>query len=834
MRLIVPRFALALLVSAVASIPLARADAGDDQFALAAAEYGKQHWQAACDQFAKLLAANPAHPLANSTRFYYGEALAQLGLHAEARTQFTELLKREPQNRFARQALFRSGEAAYLAGDDGAARHDLEMFLEQYPNDELQAYALPYLAQVEFVEGKATAAQSLFAKALAQFENWPLADECRLGLAQCLAELHEVQQATDAYRQLIADHGRLADQALLHLGTLENTSGEYQAALKTFEQLAEEFPDSRIRDKALLACGYSLHKLGRDAEAEKTLQPLLNHPQFQVDAHYWLGLSQMATKQWSKATQTFAAGGRIDEQHRLNPAMGLHAAQAMLNDGQYQQALDEFSRVLTTWPKSDVADECARGRIQVCNRQNEVAEAAFTAGNLPLATDLFAELVRGQSDPTFISKGLSGLGWCQFKAGKWSEAAATFERLQTEFPGSPHAAEAALAGGKALEQLGQSDSALARYDVVIRNYSTSDRMAEALWSAARLYEKLEQVPRACRLYEQLVDDHPDFTEFDAALYRWAMLLQASNQNEAAQALFARLHHDLPQSRYAPDAALRMAEHTLSNHNYDEAEKLLGEITSAEMPDAVRQHAWYLQGRLAMARQHWSEVDAPLAQLIEKFPDGDLVIPASYMSAEASYRQGKYEEAAKRLTDLSEKTAGQPQSWSAAVELRRAQAWAQLKDWDKSLEIARAIETRFPDFNEQYEVDYLIGRSLAAQADFAAARQSYAKVLESSRGGKTQTAAMARWMIGESYFHQENYSAALAEYLQVAQCSFPRWQSAGLLQAGKCHEFLGQWNQAVDVYERLSSTFPTSEFSEEAIRRAIAARQHTTSGSSQLK
>ncbi len=834
MRLTVPRFALALLVSAMASTRLARADAGDDQFALAAAEYGKQHWQAACDQLAKLLAAHPDHPRANATRFYYGEALAQLGLHAEARTQFTELLTRDPQNRFARQSLFRSGEAAYLAGDDNVARRDLETFLAQYPNDELQAYALPYLAQVELVEGNAAAAQRLFLKELEQFERGPLADECRLGLAQCFAELHEVQQATNAYRQLIAAHSRLADQALLHLGTLENTSGDYAAALKSFEQLAAEFPDSRVRDKAQLARGYSLHKLGRDEEAEKTLRPLLNHPQLKVDAHYWLGLSQMARKQWSQATQTFVAGGRIDEQHRLNPGMGLYAAQAMLNDGQYQQAQDEFSRVLTTWPKSDVTDECALGRTQVGNRQNEVAEAAFTAGNLPLATDLYAELVRGQSDPTFVSKGLSGLGWCQFKEDKWSEAAETFQRLLTEFPDSPQAAEAALMRGQTLEKLGQPESALAMYDVVIARYSMSDRMAEALWCAARLHEKLEQAPQACRLYEQLVHDHPGFPEFDAALYRWALLLDQSNQIEKSQSLFARLHRELPQSRFAPDAALRLAEHSLANQDYEEAEKLLAEITSAATPDAVRQHAWYLQGRLAMARQQWSEVESPLAQLTEKFPESALLLPASYLIAEATYRQGKYEEAAKLLAELSKQTEGHAQSWSAAAELRQAQAWAQLKDWEKALEVARGIETRFPDFNEQYEVDYLIGRSLAAQADFAAARQSYAKVLESSRGGKTQTAAMARWMTGESYFHQENYPAALAEYLQVAECPFPRWQSAGLLQAGKCHELLGQWNLAAGMYERLSNTFPMSEFSDEATHRATAAWQHITGGSSQLK
>jgi len=940
MRLIVPRFALAVLVSAVASVRLARADAGDDQYASAASEYAAQHWQAACDQFAELLTAHPDHARAGATRFYYGEALAQLGQHAEARTQFSELLKREPQHRFARQALFRSGETAYFCGDDVAARRDLEAFLVQHPKDELLAYALPYLAQIELSQGQPGSARAQFAKALEQFEDGPLAEECRLGLARCAEESHELPEASRGYRQVIDAHSRLADQALMHLGSLENASGDYEAALKNFEQLAAEFPDSSVLAKAQLARGYALHKLGRDAEAESVLEPLVSHPQLQVDAHYWLGLSQIARKQWNEAARTLTEGGRLDEKHRLSPAMGLHAAQAMLKDGRNQQACDEFSRVLELWPRSDVADACALGRIQVYGRQNEhaecvrmadefskeyplsplrvqaelakgqaqfalrkyseaaatlascmnhkgtadavwtdesqtaarstlalcyaklgrlddatrslgnmseekpsessgvaryqVAESALAAGNLQLATELFTDLARRQTDPTLASKCLSGLGWCQFKAKNWTEAAETFERLQKEFSDSPLAAEAALMCGQSLEQLDQADAALAMYDVVFKKYPTSDRMAEALWYAARLHEQREQPSDACRYYEQLVHGHPDFPEFDAVLYRWALLLEHSKKTEASTALLERLRRDLPQSRFAPDAALRLAEHSLAGQDYEQTDKLLTELTADTAPELVRERALYLQGRLAMAQQHWPEVEASLAQLIETFPNGELLLPASYLIAEALYRQGKYEKAAERFADLSKMPASREQSWSATAELRQAQAWAQLKEWEKSFEVARGITTHFPDFSEQYEVNYLIGRTLAAQADFAAARESYTKVIESPAGGKTQTAAMARWMIGESFFHQENYAAALAEYLQVAECSFPRWQAAGLLQAGKCHEALGQWSQAAEVYERLSNKFPMSELSDEAKQRAAAARQQIAAGTKSLK
>jgi hypothetical protein len=54
-------------------------------------------------------------------------------------------------------------------------------------------------------------------------------------------------------------------------------------------------------------------------------------------------------------------------------------------------------------------------------------------------------------------------------------------------------------------------------------------------------------------------------------------------------------------------------------------------------------------------------------------------------------------------------------------------------------------------------------------------------------------------------------------------AYPTWQAAALLEAGKCHEFLGEWNQAAQTYERLLKEYPTTVFVEEATRRRDAAK-----------
>jgi len=235
---------------------------------------------------------------------------------------------------------------------------------------------------------------------------------------------------------------------------------------------------------------------------------------------------------------------------------------------------------------------------------------------------------------------------------------------------------------------------------------------------------------------------------------------------------------------------------------------------------------YLHGQLAASQEKWEQAQKSMETLVSEFPHSSLRRSAQFWAAESIYRQGDYEAAGARFDRLADETAGGQEAWLAMVPLRRAQVRAHQRKWQEAYDLAATIEKRFPNFEQQYEADYVLGRCLAAQADFDGARRLYQKVIRAERGGKTETAAMAQWMIGESYFHQKDFAAALREYLRVEILyAYPTWQAGALLQAGKCHELLGQWKDAVEVYDRLLKVYPQTTFTDEARRRLQAARQH---------
>jgi TolA-binding protein len=813
------RFIVVLVAMALAAAR-AGADEAEDQYAVAAGHYAQGRWQLAVDEFKTFLHDYAEHTHAVQAVFFSGEALVQLGQFDTAQAQFEQLLERYPKSRFARQAMFRRAEAAYVAGQPKRARTLLDEFHAKYPSDDFNEYVLPYLAELMLDEHNADgaeAARKLFAQTIDQYPQGALLGECQLGLAKADEALGRVDTARRAYQDLAANHEALREQARFHLGILENAAGEYDAALQALDPLVAASSESPLGDKARLERGWALYKLRRYAEAEACFTELIERDATNVEPRYWLGLVLAADRRWAAAIEPLAKV----EATATNPTrvMQCRAALAIC-----QARTDHITEARAAY----AAFESSQPGPELWNSTTyQLAEAAFTYNSL-WAADLFRSLTKTGNSKSYVALGLSGLAWCQFQSEDAAGSAATFERLLQEHADDPLAAEAALVRGQALEKLGQSDPALTMYELVIEKYPHSRQLGEALWRAARLQQKLDRAGQAEALYRRLAELRPPFAHYDSLLFHWSQVLEELKQTDEAEQLIERLRRDWPASPHVVDATYRLAERELARKNYDHCWTLVHEIVQIDPPVKILPHALFLQGRLAVERAQWDEVRAPLERLIHDFPDSALVLPARYWMAEAAYRQKDYPRAAGEFADLDRDGAGHKEKWLAMVPLRNAQSLAQLGQWTESLAAARSIAQRFPDFEEQYEADYLIGRALATQAEFSAARESYNKVLRSPSGGKSETAAMAQWMIGETFFHQENYDAAIAAYLRVEILfAFPQWQAGALLQAGKCQEVLGRWKDAAATYARLVQSYPETEFTDEAKRRLSVAQQRST-------
>ena len=114
-------------------------------------------------------------------------------------------------------------------------------------------------------------------------------------------------------------------------------------------------------------------------------------------------------------------------------------------------------------------------------------------------------------------------------------------------------------------------------------------------------------------------------------------------------------------------------------------------------------------------------------------------------------------------------------------------------------------------------------------NFSKARAAYKRSLKNKLSRGTETAALAQWMIGESYFHQGDFEKAIDayQYTEILH-DFPLWQSAALLQAGKCFENLNQIDEAMNCYQRIISQYKELKYAKEASERLGLLRQRVSS------
>lgn len=724
--------------------------------------------------------------LADDAQYWKADALRRSGA-AETTAAYERLAADWPQSDWLDDGLHGQIQWAISRTDFAAVDRLVEQFQERFAES-------PLAVGVARMHGKSLLQRGEYEKAAKVFQS----------LAQTPGR-DELTGAQDAYFLAIAFLGQgdyeqaraataaidvkgLSDQVA---GQLHSVRGAALAGLKDYQAAAEELgqslklhPTSADADRRRAQWAVALTSAGQLDQAEQVLRE-------------W-NVSPQARDLWTSAVK--------------------HFAETAYAQGDAARAETWFSKVVDG-PGSATAE----GGV-------EQAAASETPNEANGAPEAAAEGVAGGD-----AAALSGLGWSQWRKGQYDASAATFERLAEEHPDHALAPEAVLMQAKSLEKLGRASLALSAFQTLIDRYPQAAERPEAMLSGALLIaagaenaaeedsqdgqEDIEHKRRAASLLEQVVEEFPEFARRDAALYEWAWLLEDIGDHAAGAAAFARLHNEHAESEYWADATYRVAERAARNKDYAGAVAALDRLLAASSDSEIRIHAWFLKGQIAAAEERWADVAPPLLELLAAAPDHSLALPAEFWVAESLFHTEEYGKASQRFAALAEKAAGRDDAWLPMIPLRQAQMLAREKKWAEAYELATGIAEQFPQFRQLYEVDYLLGRCLGKRGEFAAARNAYERVIRSPEGGRTETAAMAQWMIGESYFHQRRYDEAIKAYDRVvALFDWPNWQAGALLQAGKCHEIQGDRAEAEKLYVRLLKDFPDTPFSGEAASR----------------
>jgi len=808
----------------------------------------------------------PSGPLNEETRFSLGRCLEMQGDVDAARDEYRTLARKGI--RLGDDAQVQLGNSFYTRGRYEEAAVEFQQAVTKFAGSPRLPQARYWLGMSHVALRRWPEAIATLTACIADHPEHELAPAMTFWLAEAHRQNGDSVAAMTLYERTAANWptSQWADDSLLALIEALFADGQYEAIDRHAASFERDQRTSPLRSRVRQLVGRTRLKQQRFGEAVEVLLAIVDRVEgneagetvevpvetpetlaAEQQTLYYLAQAYLGASQPEAALQTLA---RIDRQSAKPETLrGVRATQAtaLIGTGQFADAIPLLEQSLSD---RDNPAEAATSRFQLAiarartgqldsavavskllsdeDQQNpllwqamhEVAEAAYAARRFETAEEYFRRLTSSGASPNDAAKGWSGLGWVYYQTAKFDDAAAAFGKVCDGYSDSGLAAEAQLMRAKSLERLGRRDEALNGFLALIDARNEAPQLPTALFEAAGLLEAKGEPAAALELLERLVAHHPGFEQLDAALYRQAWLLVDLQRPSEAAEVFQTISDRHRTSRYWADATYRLAERAARAERYADATRLLTEVVDApgSSPEILA-HALYLQSQVAVSSGKWNLVAAPLERLLAEMPESALRLPAEYWLAESYFQQQQFDRAAEAFSRLESTLDHRRDPWLAMVPLRRSQILVEQQRWDEACAAAQSVGQRFPGFRQQYEADYVIGRCQAMKAQFQEARQSYERVIRSPEGGKTETAAKAQWMIGESYLHQKNYAEAIRAYHRVESLfAYPRWQAAALLQAGKCYEQQGDRDEASRVFTRLVEHYSETSFAAEASQR----------------
>jgi TolA-binding protein len=731
----------------------------------------------------------PRSPFGAEARLLRAEALAKLGRLREAE-EWVAPLAAETDPRFAPRGVLLLATILLERGETGRVLGLLEDALRRFSDSPQRPAFLFRLAEALQKDGKAEAALRRF------------------------LELAETQPE-DPW----------ADDAVARAARLALEMGNETEALRLAESFPTRFSQSplvpevrRVAAAARFSRGQRLVENGQWEEAISDLESYLeNGSEAGVTAAAWAHLSA-AQLGLGRLEEAAAAVDRLAE---CQPGGGILAlarlrlAEALVASGELEKAVDQYRRCLGPAVEEAGAAGAPGGDPPLepelrLRAQVGLARALALAGKPSEAAKAYGQAAELASDPARRASWLLEQGRCLEAAGGSEEAVAIYERLTAQFRNTPAAHSASLLRARLLARIGRPAEAAAAYETI-----AADEEARGALAAAGVAP-------------------------DALIAERASALVEADRPAEADPLFREILDRFPASPFAAEARFHLAESAYQQGRAQDVVALLtplvepaaasaasdSPVPPPAVPSELLPLVLYRLGRTRVELGDWSGGRRCLDRLIAEFPQDPRRRLARYLRAEAALRAGDTAAAELEVSALAAEPtqASDPEGFAELLEVRRAHCLLALKRWSEALAAADVVKRRLPPGSSLFsEVELARGRALLGLGRFEEARTALQAVIEAPQSDGL--VPQARFLRGESFFHQGRLHEALREFLKVDILDkAPTWQAAALLEAGKVYERLGSWSDAAETYERLLQRFPGEPATAGAAERLAAARQ----------
>ena len=744
-------------------------------------------------------------------------------------------------------AVLAGAKCYFLVDKFALARSGLELVVKK--NGPEAAEALQWLARSYMKEGQPQRALDLLNSAVTKFRNSPtypflllakidaeyevatdrsstIAQYANFAKTYPTHELAPQAQYTAALTALdVEDYGnakqhsdeflsqfpndRLAADVLFIAAESRLLQEDFAGAEQRYQQFLAKAPEHASAPRATVRQALAMHMAGKYAAAISSLEESLESladPALKSEAQALIGRGLFAQDKFDQAAASLEKALTTKPNAEQSDETMLVLADAYRQLGRQSDSTSLLKKVVQQFPKSQRLDEA----------MFRLGEAAYEQGNFAEAISQYSAVVQRWPAGQFAPHAQYGLGWTLFNAEEFVRAIEATSTLLEKFGTSEVAPKGYYVRAMANYQIGELQSVLNDVQAYLRTNPKLNDAQDAKYVRGLALAGLGKFEEAANEYQAILQAAPNYAAADKVAYELAWANVELGRQADSIAAFQKLASQYPNSPLAAESLFRIGESWYESGDFSKAGPAYQAAYDKAGKTAIGENALHKLGWSHLKAEQFAQAGNGFAEQLAAFPNGELAGDATFLQGECWFKQQKWEAALPWYEKVI--ALKNPQYYALSLFLT-GECAGKLENWKKSQQIHEQVLAEFPDFELRAEARYGVGLAMQQQVRLAEAIAQYEKVTEETQ---TETAAKARFMIGECFFAKKEHKEATRHFLKAAYSyGHKEWSPMAFFEAGRCFEVLRDTAQAKNCYQQIVEKYGAHSKARDAQRRLAA-------------
>ncbi len=580
-----------------------------------------------------------------------------------------------------------------------------------------------------------------------------------------------------------------------------------------YRDLVAKYPDHARAARSHLRIGWCLYSSDKAQEAIHYLRNVLNRfesSQQLPEAQWLIGQSHAKLNQHQEAITAFNAIGAANQNWPQTDEVCLASAHSYQALNELDQAAAQLQRLVKIQPASRL----------LARALYDLGELAHQRNQLDQAIQWFKQVAEPYSNSEYGGPAIHALAAIYYKQQQFGQARDWAGRL---IDGS-HSDELKRRGrylrGMAFHREKLFSKAIEDLTVYQQQPLDAAEAANATNLLVNCFIAEHQYPAAQAQLNALLAANPDDPNAEQGFYELAHAWRTTEGKSAeAIAAFRWIAEHRPNSLLVAECWFRIAQAQTEQASqatseeqtvaYKAAETAINKGLEKQPVGVLRENMLYLLGDLQFRQQRFTDAANTLQTQIDEFKTGKYAGPATFMVAQARFQLQQFDAAMPLFVRIGEiafpDTADeQIQAYRSQALYRAGECAAKLNRWADSQASFQKLIEQFPKFPQSADAQYGIAYALQQQGQLDSAVELYNQITQAT---ETETAAKARFMIGEIKFGQKQYGDAIENFLTVTVgYPYESWQALARFETARCFVELGdKVNAAKTLHEMIEKS-----------------------------